>query len=415
MQALSYRINPLGWVTCKWLRCFWPGCLTTSLNGLSLRETAKPSLPGDDWVLVRTLLGGICGSDLAIVAQKQPPDSILQAYTSLPMVLGHENVAIVEEVGPAVDSSWIGRRVCAEPTLCCKVRGIDPPCPRCQAGEYGACESFGCDGAGASRLPPGSSIGYNAMTGGSFGEYFLAHESQLVAVPGELIDELALLTDPIACSLHAVLRADLSGAKRVLVYGAGTLGLGVIASLRALGYGGEIHALDRAGYLKNPAASLGADEFLQLPASSRERFTRIAELTGAAVKRARFGNYMLSGGYDVVFDCVGSRQAINESLKWTRSRGQVVMIATSHGGRLDITPIWFTELTVLGAYGRQLEHCDDRRVETYKLVHELMIAGKLNVASLLTYTYPLSEYRRAFDVGMNKSRYEAVKVAFDFR
>jgi len=364
---------------------------------------------------VRTLLGGICGTDLAILAQKQPPDSILQAFSSMPMGLGHENVAVVEEVGPGVDASWRGRRVCVEPTLCCEARGIDPPCDRCRAGEFGACERFADDGGGAAGLPPGTSIGYNRATGGSFGEYFVAHRSQLVPVPEGLSDELAALTDPVACALHAVLRADVAAARQVLVYGAGVLGLAAIACLRAAGCSGRIDALDCQAYLEAPARSMGADEFLRLPRGRAERFAEVARRTGATVQRARFGRYMLSGGYDVVFDCVGSPQSIDEALKWARARGQVVLVGTGHGGGVDLTPIWFRELDVRGAYGRQSERWAGRRVGTYALVHEMMGEGKLDVACLLTHTFRLREYKRAFDVALHKGRHGAIKVAFDFR
>jgi threonine dehydrogenase-like Zn-dependent dehydrogenase len=415
MQALFYSVNPVGWATCKWLRHIWEGCLLSRLNGLTLRDVPAPELPGSDWVRLRTLMGGICGTDLAIVAQKQRPNSILQAFSSLPAVMGHENVAIVEDAGSDAGSSWLGRRVCVEPALCCVVRGIDPPCRPCRRGEYGACESFAADGAGAAGLPPGTSIGYNRRTGGSFGQQFVAHQSQLVPVPEGMSDELAVLTDPVACSLHAVLGAELSDAERVLVYGSGVLGLGVIACLRAVGCRAGIDALDRTPWLEELARGLGADEYLQLPAARRQRFARIAERTGATVQRARFGNYMLSGGYDVVFECVGSRQSIEESLKWTRARGQVVMVATGHGGGADLTPIWFRELRVVGRYGRQLERYNGRRVGTYELVHELMESRKLDVAPLLTHTFRLAEWREALRVGMHKSAHRAVKVAFDFR
>jgi len=385
------------------------------MNGLSLRDVPPPELPADDWVRVRTLMAGVCGSDLALIAQKQPPNSILQAYSTLPTIFGHENVAVVEHVGPAVDKSWIGKRVCVDPTLCCQVRGIEPPCRRCAAGQYGACENFAADGQGRAGLPPGTSIGYCGRTGGAYSEYFVAHESQLYPVPDELSDEQAVLTDPIACSLHAVLRVDLSQARHVLVYGAGVLGLGVIAALRAVGYQGSIDALNRSSYLKDTAESLGANEFLQLPSDRRARFEAVAARTGASVKRARFGNYTLSGGYDVVFDCVGSQRSINESMKWTRSRGQVAMIATGHGGRLDVTPLWFTELTIVGAYGRELESFEGRRVGTYELTHEMMVSGKLPVGKLLTHIFRIEQYKQAFEVGLNKAKYAAIKVAFDLR
>jgi len=415
MRAITYSVNPIGWATCKWLHHFWRGCLVSPLNGLKLRDLPDWPLPGDDWVRVRPLLGGICGSDTAILAQKQPPNSILQAYTSMPFVLGHENVSVVAEVGAGVDESWVGRRVCVEPTLSCAPRGIDPPCPRCEVGEFGACENFAAEGQGDAGLPPATSQGYCCATGGTHSESFVAHVSQLVPVPEDIPDELAVLTDPIACSVHAVLRADPGEAEQVLIYGTGVLGLGIIAALRALGYRGRIDALDRGDYLAAHAARLGAEEFIRLPAGRRERFGEMARRTGATVQRARFGNYMLSGGYDVVFDCVGTKQSISEALKWTRARGKVVFVGTGHGGGADLTPIWFRELSVIGTYGRQLEHCDGRRVGTYQLVHELMQQGKLPVAEFLTHTLPLAEYRKAYTMSMNKGACEAVKVAFDFR
>ena len=415
MQALFYNVRPIGWLTCRLLRRLWPGCLVSSLNGVSLRDVPAPELPGDDWVRLRTLLGGICGTDQAILAQNQPPDSILQAFSSMPMILGHENVAVVEEVGADVDAAWVGRRVCVEPTLSCRPRGIQPLCPRCRDGFFGTCENFGSDSLGTAKLPPGTSIGYNRRTGGSMGEYFVAHESQLVAVPDGLTDEQAILTDPAACSLHAALRTDLSGARRVLVYGAGVLGMGLIAALRAIGYGGRIDALEQSDYLADLAGSLGADELIRLPRRKRARFAAMADRLDARVVRARLGNYMLIGGYDVTFDCVGSAASFNECLKWTRAGGQTVLIGTSYGGRIDLTPLWFGELTVRGSYGRQVEHFGDRRVATYQLVHELMAEGKLKLDALVTHRFPLAEYRRAFDVALHKSAYRAVKVVFDFR
>jgi len=397
------------------LRYFWRACLLSRLNGLWLGEVDCPEFPGDDWVRLRTLMGGICGTDMGLLTQKQPPNSILQAFSSMPMILGHENVAVVDQIAPAVNESWLGRRVCVEPTLCCQVRGIDPPCPHCREGLFGNCRNFSASLEGKYDLPAGTSIGYNSRTGGSFGEYFVAHQSQLVPVPDEIPDELAVLTDPVACSLHAVGRTNLSEARRILVYGSGALGLGIVASLRAMGYRRHIDALDRHEYLGQLAREFGADEFFCLPGRRAERFEAIARRTGASVQRARFGNYMLSGGYDVIFDCVGSRASINESLKWARARGQVVFVATGHGGLIDLTPVWFTELNIVGAYGRQVEEFAGRRIGTYQLVHELMLDGKLNLAKMLTHTFALSEYRRAFSTAGAKARYKAVKVAFDFR
>ena len=415
MKAILYQLKPFGWALSKLLSPFWPKVILGRMGGLTLAEVPVPELPGDDWVRLRTRLGGICGTDLSILAQKQPPDSILQAFSSMPMVMGHENVAVVDHVGPAVDRNWLGRRVCVEPTLSCIPRGIDPPCHCCQVGQFGACENFGSAGAGRYKLPAGTSIGYNSRTGGSMGEFFVAHVSQLVPLDEQIPDELAVLTDPLACSLHSVLRADLFAAKQVLVYGAGVLGLGVVAALRAVGYTGRIDALDRSAHLGDLARALGASEFMRLGRKAADRFEEIAHRTGGTVNRVRFGNFMLSGGYDVTFDCVGASQTIEECLKWTTARGQMIMVGTGHGGGVDLTPIWFRELSVHGAYGRQVEDFQGRKIGTYQLVHELMLAGKLNVRPMLTNTFRIEQYLHAMETAMWKGKRKAIKVAFDFR
>jgi threonine dehydrogenase-like Zn-dependent dehydrogenase len=452
MKALVYDIRPAGWLACKLLGPFWKGCVGSCLGGLSLRDVPAPALPGDDWVRLRTLIGGICGTDLAIIAQKQPPDSILQAFSSMPILLGHEGVAVVEEVGPAVDRSWLGRRVCVEPTLGCTARGITPLCGRCEAGEFGACENFGAAGAGKYKLPAGTSIGYNNATGGALGERFVAHESQLVPLDDRISDELAVLTDPLACSMHAVLRAeilrgtgvppvsssagpgrtpgqthgrdahatedrgqDVHAADKVLVYGAGVLGLGIVACLRAIGFGGQIDVVGRSGQLESLAGKFGASGFLRLPPQVAGRFEMVAQRTGGTIHRARFGNLMLCGGYDVVWDCVGSGRSLEECLKWTRARGRTMLVATGTGRGADLTSVWFRELNVHGVYGRQLEHFAGRRIGTYQLVHELMLAGKLQAGELLTHKFPIGRYKEAAAAALDKAKSRAIKVAIDFR
>ena len=422
MKSVLYEIKPAGWLTCQLLKRLWRGCLVTKLNGFQLRDVTPPALPSQDWVRVRTLLGGVCGSDVAMVQQKQSPDSLLQAYTSQPIAMGHENVAVVEEVGAGVDEAWLGRRVLVEPTLGCVPRGITPLCPRCAVGEFGACENFSGNPMGgataATDLPPGVSTGYNAATGGSWGETFVAHQSQLIPVDDSISDEAAVLVDSFACSLHAVLRADLSQVRTVLLYGAGMLGLAGAGCLRALDFDGRIDLLGRRRSLEPLAKQLGADEYITLPNSKPARFAEMASRTGSTVQRARFGNYMLSGGYDLVIDCVGSRQSIEECLKWTRARGQVIMLGTLQRATMDLTPLWFRELKLLGAYGRQLETFplgSEQRTNTYQIVLDWIKEGRLPLEGLLTHTFRIEEYQQALRVAMSKGRYSAVKVAFDFR
>jgi L-iditol 2-dehydrogenase len=425
MKAVLCQVKPIGYIASHVIKRFRPRVLTGPLNGLSLADIPEPTLPGDEWVKLRTRLGGICGTDTAIIGHRQPMDSILQAFSSQPILLGHENVADVIEVGPGVDPKWVGKRVCVDPTLACAQRGIEPACHCCQAGHYGACENFGDEGSGRYGITRGTSIGYNNQTGGSLGQVFIAHESQLYEVPETLTDEEALLTDPIACSLHAVLMTDFANADRVLIYGSGIVGLATIAALRAVGFGGQIDMIGMGDKNCKLAEGFGLSNWLTLPglrgwrvkraAIFAERSRLIAEHLGVPLKLARFNNPMLAGGYDITVDCLGSSESVTECLKWTAARGQFLVLGTGAGKNVDLTPIWFRELTVLGAYGRQRETFQGRQAGTYALVHEFLANRTIDASGLLTHIFPAESYREAFDVSMHKPVHQAIKVALDFR
>ena len=134
-------------------------------------EVEEPALPAEDWVRVRTRLGGICGSDLAVVSLQASPAT--SPFSSFPFVIGHENVGTVEAVGGAVRAFAVGDRVVANPLLDCGPRGVAPACAPCRAGHPSRCEHF-TDGA----LPPGMLIGTTRGLGGSWGERFVAPASR---------------------------------------------------------------------------------------------------------------------------------------------------------------------------------------------------------------------------------------------
>ncbi len=382
------------------------------LSSLRCGQRDMPELPGDQWVRCRTLLGGICGSDLSTIRLRQPVDTILKPHVSYPLLLGHENVAEVVETGPAVDSSWLGRRVCVEPTLACAQRGIDPPCRACRGGRYGGCENFART---TGPIPPGVAIGYNNRTGGSWGEFFVAHHTQLHAVPEGVDNESAVLVDPLACSMHGVLRARPADDDQVLVVGSGIVGLGVVASLRALGSKARIIVDARHEFQAEAAVRLGANQASPTGRpGSADRFEHLAEYAGATIAKGLFGSRILGGGFDVVFDCVGSAKTLQDAVRTVRGAGKVVLLGTSAGRGADWTAVWFREIDVLGAYGRQLEQWNGQAVSTYRIVMDLMTAGKLRCDGLLTHTWPIEHYRQALAAVTAKRASGVIKAAFTF-
>ena len=168
------------WVACKLLGPVWKDCVRSGLGGLRAGKMSAPPLPGEDWVGLRTRIGGICGTDLAIIGQKQPPDSILQAFGSMPMVLGHE--------GWQLSARW-GLRSIAR-GVAAGVRGADAwlhrsrdqaAVPSVRGGRVRCVRKVRGRRQGETAEPPaGTSIGYNSATGGVRGEAFVVHVSQLV-------------------------------------------------------------------------------------------------------------------------------------------------------------------------------------------------------------------------------------------
>src|SRR5437773_1695690 len=215
-----------------------PGPENHLLRGLAttpmkLVDIDDPSLPAPDWVVTRPRLTGICGSDAKQVfmdfGEDVAVDNPMKGFFSLPQVMGHEVVADVVSVGPEAEGLEVGDRVVLNPWLSCAPRGVEPSCPACQAGDLSLCWSFG-----KGRLAPGIHTGTSRDATGGYADLMPAHESMLYPVPEGIPDEQAVFADPFAVSLHSVTRHPPPPGGKVLVYGAGALGITAAAILRAL-------------------------------------------------------------------------------------------------------------------------------------------------------------------------------------
>lgn len=409
MTALVYDVHPVRWTLCKvagWVRpaVFWSG-----RAGLRMVELPVPALPSPRWVRLRPLLGGICGTDLAAVTQRHHPASVLQTISSFPAVLGHENVSVVDAVGPAVKGWRPGDRVVVESALSCAVREITPPCAMCAAGRFTLCQNFR-----TGPLPVGSMIGWNNFTGGTWAPYFVAHESQLYRVPDDVDDSQAVLVDPVAGALHAVLRRPPADGETVLVLGAGLVGIGVVASIRALGLRCRLVGLARHDLQAEQLRRYGADEVVITRRSDSQsvRYGKVAALVGGLVVPSKFGHQAFQGGFDLVYDCVGSGQSLTDAMKYARSGGTVVEVGTSQIGLVDTAPLWLDELTLVGANGRAFEDWQGEKRHTYEVVFDLLRDKRLDLSGLLTHRFRLDQYREAFATLAIRRQAGVIKVAF---
>lgn len=394
LKAISFDINPAMWVPLKLASRWRPAVCWSALSGLRLRDRPVPELPAPTWVRLRTILGGVCATDVAAVTLRNHPASFLRNLASWPMWLGHENVAVIDETGPGVTDWRKGDRVVVEPALSCVPRGISPPCPRCTAGQFALCEN-----TSAGPLPPGTMVGYNNFTGGSWGEYFVAHESQLHRVPDRMPDEQAVLVDPAACALHGVLRHRPADDERVLVVGGGMMGAGVTAAMRSLGCRAHVTALVRNEQQARLAKSFCADATLVTPRgeSSAVLYDRVATLVGGSRVPGKYGNQGLIGGFDAVYDCVGTGRSLTDSMKFTRAGGTMVSLGTSQITVVDTTTWWFKELNVVGCSGRQVEQFENESLHTYEVLFKLWERGAFPIEKFPTKVFSLENYRDALN------------------
>jgi len=346
-----------------------------------------PELPGEGWVRVAPALSGICGSDLAMIAGDA--SFYFSPIISMPFVPGHEVVGRLDD----------GTRVVIEPVLACTARGIEPVCAACARGDVGLCVR-----TAHGIIAPALQTGFCEDTGGGWGTVLVAHESQIHRVPDAVPDEAAVLIEPLACAVHAVLRANVAPDELVVVSGAGTMGLLTIVALKHLTNAGRIIAVAKHGRQQREAIRLGADDVVTPDTATRA--VRLA--TGAHLHTAEMGDPWLGGGADVTFECSGNAGALDTCLRITRGRGRVVLVGLPGAAKIDLAPVWHRELDVLGAYTYGTEANGQR---TFDIA--IGLAQRVDLSPLVSAKYPLTRYAEAIDHAMDAGRLDSVKVVFD--
>ncbi len=377
--------------------------LTGPARCTQLRDLAPPDLPNDRWVRVATRLGGICGSDLNLVSLHVSPSA--SPFSSFPFVIGHENVGDVVDVGAAVTRVARGDRVVVNPLLSCRVRGIDPPCPHCAGDHPSRCEHF-TDGA----VAPGMLLGTTRGLGGSWGEQFVAHEAQVHVVPARVSDRVAVLAEPLACVVSPVLEHGIGEGARVLVIGAGSMGLLAVAALRALARA-DVTLLAKHRFQAEHGERLGATRVVMT--RDGDYFEALARVTGGRLLKPILGPRIHVGGFDATFVCVGTDAAVSDALRFTRAGGAIVLLGNvARLARVDWTPLWQKELRVFGSLCYNGHRHGGVRRDAFATALELC-SGDLGRAlePLVTHVVPIADFADAIAIAQGRAGRSAVKVA----
>jgi threonine dehydrogenase-like Zn-dependent dehydrogenase len=372
-----------------------PGSFSGFVAPLRLVTRDEPDVrPG--WARLRTRLSGICGSDLGALSGQT--SLYFSALVSMPFVPGHE---VVAELLDDCDDLPAGTRVVVDPVLTCAARDVEP-CPACLAGRTNHCERIT-----VGHLRPGLQTGYCADTGGGWGQRLRAHRSQLHPVPDDVPDEQAVLIEPTACAVHTALRARVPANARVLVSGAGSVGLLTTLALRSLTAAGEITVVAKHPHQRELAVLCGASEVV----TPAEVLRRVRRATGAFQVRPEFGSPYLLGGVDVAIDAVGSRTSLETALHATRAGGRVVLAGMP--APADLSAAWFRELEVVGAYASAQREEDGDGRGAFEIAGELVRGDAVRGLAHGIARYPLYRWREALDHATGAGALGTVKVAFD--
>jgi threonine dehydrogenase-like Zn-dependent dehydrogenase len=370
---------------------------------LGLDRFDAPELPGLDWVRLRPTLSGICGSDIALLTGKG--SAVLSPFVSMPAVLGHETIAVVDEVGPAVRGMGPGQRVALDPLLGCAVRGLEW-CASCAAGHPGLCLRT-ADG----QIAPAPMIGFCRDLPGAWSEEMVAHVSQLHPLPDALSDEQGVMIEPFSVALHAVLAEPPSAGQQVLVIGGGTLGLCTLAALRMVAPDAEVTIVTRHDVQARMAERLGAGAVARGAVGAIDAAVAHA---GARRHRPIVGGDVLTGGFEQVYDAVGTGHSLDAALRVTGPRGRLAIVggpAEIHD--LDWTLAWTRELRIEGSYVYGTEHGLPGAPHTFDAAIRLLRDHpELPIGELVTHRYRLSQWRSAMATALDRGSAGALKIVF---
>jgi threonine dehydrogenase-like Zn-dependent dehydrogenase len=181
-----------------------------------------------------------------------------------------------------------------------------------------------------------------------------------------------------------------------------------VAAAKHLCPDAEVACLARYDFQSDAAKRMGADRVIL---SGKDLYRRIADLTGATYAKGHFGNEILFGGFDVIYDTVGNDRSLQDALRFTRAKGDVVILGINfQPGRIDYTPIWNQELRVTGINCHASEETGEN---SFDLAAKLLAQSPAPFESLITHRFPMRRWRDAVKTFLDKKNSHAVKIVLD--
>ncbi|MCV2886170.1 L-threonine 3-dehydrogenase [Aestuariibacter sp. AA17] len=316
-------------------------------KGIWMTEVDKPEVGHND-LLIQIRKTAICGTDMHIYNW----DDWSQATIPVPMVVGHEYVGTVVDMGQEVRGFAVGDRVSGEGHITCG------HCRNCRAGRRHLCRNT-------------SGVGVNRE--GAFAEYLVIPAFNAFKIPDNIPDELASIFDPFGNAVHTALSFDLVG-EDVLITGAGPIGIMAAAVARHVG-ARHVVITDINEYRLDLAKKMGATRAVNV---SKENLRDVMTELG------------MTEGFDVGLEMSGVPSALHDMLARMNHGGKIAMLGIPPKDvAIDWNQVIFKGLVIKGIYGREM-------FETwYKMAS--LIQGGLDLSPIITHQFGIDDFQKGFD------------------
>ena len=315
------------------------------VRDVRVEETSMP-VPGPREVLVEIASVGVCGSDMHYYEHGKIGAFVVRA----PLILGHESSGVVAQLGAEASKHAVGDRVTIEPGVPCG------RCRECRSGRYNLCQDVRFF-----ATPP---------IDGAFARYVTVHEDFAFRLPDGMSDDEGALIEPLSVGLWACRKAKLEGGDRVLVTGAGPIGILAMQAALALG-ATEATITDVNAQRLEMARQLGATRALN-------------------VAEEPLGEVGLE--FDVLIECSGIPSAMADGIHALRPGGVAVAVGLDPSGEVSIpmAALQTREITLMGVF---------RYANTYPGAIALAASGRVNLGGIVTGHYPLEQAEEALQAG----------------
>lgn len=316
-------------------------------KGLWMEQVDKPAVGVND-VLIKVTKTAICGTDLHIYKW----DEWSQKTIKTPMIIGHEYVGVVAEIGSGVTNFEVGQRVTGEGHIACD------HCRNCRRGKKHVCEN---------------TVGIGVNIDGAFAEYISVPASNVVKIHDSIPDEVVSIFDPFGNATHTALSFPVVG-EDVLITGAGLIGSMAVAISRFAG-ARHIVVTDVSEYRLDIAKKMGATRVVN---PMKEKVSDIVKELGMV-------------GFDIGLEMSGAPAAFNEMIENMYNGGKISLLGIlPEDTRVEWDKIIFKALQLKGIYGREM-------YETWYQMEQMVMSG-LDISPIITHRFHVDDFQKGFDV-----------------